>query len=74
LFFYTPLNGQTPLCIVVGALPGAMPPVIGCAANGKSSLGGKGAVRLAVGWQPHGDCMDMSRGLCAGGLSGSARF
>jgi protoheme IX farnesyltransferase len=29
LFFYTPLKRKTPLCTVVGAFPGAMPPLIG---------------------------------------------
>jgi heme o synthase len=32
LFIYTPLKRVTPLCILVGALPGAMPPLIGWAA------------------------------------------
>ena len=31
LFFYTPLKSRTPLCTLVGAVPGAMPPVIGWA-------------------------------------------
>ena len=31
LFFYTPLKRETPLCTLVGALPGAMPPLIGWA-------------------------------------------
>src|SRR6266852_1981817 len=36
LFFYTPLKRKTPLCILVGAFPGAMPPLIGwAAASGK---------------------------------------
>lgn len=32
LFLYTPLKRKTPLCVVVGAFPGAMPPLIGWAA------------------------------------------
>jgi protoheme IX farnesyltransferase len=38
LIFYTPLKRQTPLCTVVGAFPGAVPPLIGWAAvrNGLS--------------------------------------
>jgi protoheme IX farnesyltransferase len=39
LALYTPLKRKTPLCVVVGALPGAMPPLIGwVAASGKLSL------------------------------------
>jgi protoheme IX farnesyltransferase len=33
LFLYTPLKRQTPLCVLVGALAGAMPPLIGWAAS-----------------------------------------
>src|SRR5712671_4689041 len=32
LFVYTPLKRKTPLCVFVGAFPGAMPPLIGWAA------------------------------------------
>jgi protoheme IX farnesyltransferase len=32
LFLYTPLKRQSPLCVLVGAFPGAMPPLIGWAA------------------------------------------
>src|ERR1700756_1356626 len=32
LFFYTPLKRKSPLCTLVGAVPGAMPPLIGWAA------------------------------------------
>src|ERR1700691_3749075 len=32
LFLYTPLKRKTPLCTLVGAFPGAMPPLIGSAA------------------------------------------
>ncbi|HXJ87999.1 MAG TPA: heme o synthase [Candidatus Binatia bacterium] len=34
LFLYTPLKRGTPLCVLVGAFPGAMPPLIGWAAAG----------------------------------------
>ena len=29
LLFYTPMKRQSPLCLIVGAVPGALPPVIG---------------------------------------------
>lgn len=32
LFLYTPLKRKTPLCVFLGAFPGAMPPLIGWAA------------------------------------------
>jgi len=32
LFLYTPLKRKTPFCTLVGAVPGAMPPLIGAAA------------------------------------------
>jgi heme o synthase len=32
LFLYTPLKRKTPLCVLAGAFPGAMPPLIGWAA------------------------------------------
>ena len=32
LLFYTPLKRRTPLCTLVGAFPGAAPPLIGCVA------------------------------------------
>jgi len=39
LFLYTPLKRKTPLCTLAGAIPGAMPPLIGwAAASGKLSL------------------------------------
>jgi heme o synthase len=39
LFLYTPLKRKTPLCTLVGAFPGAMPPLIGwAAATGKLSF------------------------------------
>jgi protoheme IX farnesyltransferase len=39
LFLYTPLKRKTPLCVLIGAFPGAAPPLIGwAAASGKLSL------------------------------------
>jgi protoheme IX farnesyltransferase len=39
LFLYIPLKRKTPLCTLVGAFPGAMPPLIGwAAASGRLSL------------------------------------
>jgi len=32
LFLYTPLKRKTPFCVLIGAFPGAMPPLIGWAA------------------------------------------
>jgi protoheme IX farnesyltransferase len=39
LFVYTPLKRKTPLCVLVGAFPGAMPPLIGWdASSGRLNL------------------------------------
>src|SRR5580704_17664738 len=39
LFMYTPLKRKTPLCVLVGAFPGAMPPLIGWAsASGRLNI------------------------------------
>ena len=39
LFLYTPLKRKTPLCVLVGAFPGAMPPLIGwAAASGRLNI------------------------------------
>jgi heme o synthase len=39
LFLYTPLKRKSPLCTLVGAFPGAMPPLIGwAAASGRLSV------------------------------------
>jgi heme o synthase len=39
LFLYTPLKRKTPICTLIGAFPGAAPPLIGwAAASGKLSL------------------------------------
>src|SRR6202041_285025 len=55
LFLYTPLKRKTPLCVVVGAFPGAVPPLIGwAAAAGKLSLGAWILYALLFLWQfPH---------------------
>ncbi len=55
LFLYTPLKRRTPLCTLVGAVPGAMPPLIGWAAA-SGSLSGKAWILYAAlyMWQfPH---------------------
>jgi protoheme IX farnesyltransferase len=39
LFVYTPLKRKTPLCVLIGAFPGAMPPLIGwAAASGRLNM------------------------------------
>jgi heme o synthase len=55
LLLYTPLKRKTPLCTVAGALPGAMPPLIGwAAATGKLSLEAWVLYALLFLWQfPH---------------------
>ena len=41
LFIYTPLKRKTPLCTLAGAVPGAMPPLIGWAAAAGSVVNAK---------------------------------
>lgn len=55
LFAYTPLKQKSPLCGVVGAVPGALPPVIGwTAARGEFGLGAWVLFALLFLWQvPH---------------------
>ena len=55
LALYTPLKRKTPLCTLVGALPGAMPPLIGwAAASGKLCLGAWVLYLMLFLWQfPH---------------------
>jgi protoheme IX farnesyltransferase len=55
LFVYTPLKRKSPLCILVGAFPGAMPPLIGwAAANGSLSREAWVLYSLLFFWQfPH---------------------
>src|SRR6202030_1251726 len=55
LFLYTPLKRKTSLCILIGALPGAMPPLIGwAAASGRLSVTAWTLCALLFLWQfPH---------------------
>jgi heme o synthase len=55
LALYTPLKRKTPLCTVVGAVPGAIPPLIGwAAASGQLSLGAWALYAILFLWQfPH---------------------
>ncbi len=55
LFVYTPLKRKTPVCTLVGALPGAMPPLIGAAAAAGRLNWESGVLFLALFlWQfPH---------------------
>jgi protoheme IX farnesyltransferase len=55
LFLYTPLKRRTPLCILVGAFPGAMPPLIGwTAASGRLGLQAWTLYAMLFLWQfPH---------------------
>jgi heme o synthase len=55
LFLYTPLKRKTPLCTLVGAFPGAMPPLIGwAAASGRLSLAAWALYAVLFLWQlPH---------------------
>jgi len=55
LFLYTPLKRKSPLCTLVGAISGAMPPLIGwAAASGRLSFGAWILYSLLFFWQfPH---------------------
>jgi protoheme IX farnesyltransferase len=55
LFLYTPLKRKTSLCSIVGAVPGALPPVIGwAAARGELGLGAWVLFAILFLWQiPH---------------------
>ena len=55
LFLYTPLKQKTPLCVIVGAVPGALPPVTGwVAASGQWSLEAWVLFAILFFWQiPH---------------------
>ena len=47
LFIYTPLKQRTPLCSVVGAVPGALPPLVGMA-GARGELGADSWVLFAI--------------------------
>lgn len=55
LFIYTPLKLKTPLCTAVGAIPGALPPLIGwAAAKGTLDLNAVLLFSILFAWQfPH---------------------
>jgi len=55
LFLYTPLKRKTPLCVLVGAFPGAVPPLIGwAAASGRLSSEAWTLYAILFLWQfPH---------------------
>jgi protoheme IX farnesyltransferase len=55
LFIYTPLKRQTPVCTTLGAVPGAMPPLIGyAAANGHLDWPAVALFAILFVWQfPH---------------------
>jgi protoheme IX farnesyltransferase len=48
VFVYTPLKRVTPFCTLVGAFPGAMPPLIGWAAGSGSLASGQAGLLYAV--------------------------
>ena len=55
LFVYTPLKRKTPMCVLVGAFPGAMPPLIGwAAASGRLNIEAGVLYAMLFLWQfPH---------------------
>src|SRR6202035_5399187 len=55
LFLYTPLKRRTPLCTLIGAFPGAVPPLIGwAAARGRLDPTAWVLYRMVFLWQfPH---------------------
>src|ERR1700726_4531862 len=59
LLLYTPLKRRSPICTTVGAIPGAMPPLIGYAAAGHGIDAGAMALFLILFvWQfPHFDAI-----------------
>jgi protoheme IX farnesyltransferase len=59
LLLYTPLKQRSPACTIVGAIPGAMPPVIGYAAAGQGlDLNALALFLILFVWQfPHFDAI-----------------
>jgi len=59
LLLYTPLKSRSPICTTIGAIPGAMPPLIGYAAAGRGIDAGAVALFLILFvWQfPHFDAI-----------------
>jgi len=59
LLLYTPLKRRSPLCTTVGAIPGAMPPLIGyAAAAGSLDAGAVALFLILFVWQfPHFDAI-----------------
>ena len=55
LFVYTPLKRKTPMCVFIGAFPGAMPPLIGfAAASGRLNIEAGILYAMLFFWQfPH---------------------
>jgi heme o synthase len=55
LIVYTPMKRRSPMATLVGAIPGALPPLIGWAASrGTVSVGGAGLFLIVFLWQiPH---------------------
>jgi protoheme IX farnesyltransferase len=55
LWIYTPLKSRSALCGIIGAVPGALPPVIGwAAARGELDLAARVVVAILFFWQvPH---------------------
>ncbi len=63
VFVYTPLKQRTPAAVWVGAVPGAMPPLLGwTAATGNLELGGLAVFGVMFLWQvPHFHAIAMFR-------------
>jgi heme o synthase len=59
LLLYTPLKRRSPVCTIIGAVPGAMPPVIGYAAAGRGlDAGALSLFLILFVWQfPHFDAI-----------------